>query len=120
MVDHREVTSVDEIEELANRALTHFELWRHNGRALSREELCRKLGCDDRTLRIAVRELRCEGYLIVADPGGGYRFAHKGGEVYGYTSSLKSRIQALREVTEAMEAAAQREFGPPGEQLSLL
>lgn len=110
----------DDIEDVANRALTYFELWRSHGRPLSREELCRALGCDDRILRKAVRKLRCEGYMIVADPEGGYRFAHDGGEVYGYTSSLKSRIQALREVTEAMEEAAQREFGPPGEQMRLL
>lgn len=110
-----------EINGLAGRALTYFELWRGHRVALSREDLCRRLGCDDRILREAVRELRCRGHLIVADPAtGGYRFAEEGQEAYQYIGSLTSRIQALREVVDAMKAQAEREFGPPGEQLRLL
>jgi len=114
------VGSIDGIQDIASQALRHLELWRGRRKALTRDELCRMIGCDDRNLRNALRELRVQGYLIVAEADGGYRFALEGGEVYGYTSSLKSRIQALREVAEAMEASAEREFGPPGEQLSLL
>jgi DNA-binding GntR family transcriptional regulator len=110
----------DELQALANAALQIFEEWRGSRRALSRKDLCHRLGCDDRILRQAVRELRCQGHLIVADPNGGYRFAQCGEEVFGYTSSLKSRIQALREVTEAMEAQARQRFGEPVEQLSLI
>jgi len=108
------------IQDIATRVLTHLELWRNTRRALTREELCNALDCDDRALRIALRELRCEGHLIVAEADGGYRFAQAGEEVYGFTATLKSRIKALREVTEAMEDAAQRQYGPPAEQLSLL
>ena len=106
-------------EALAERALPVFEQFRGSSVALSRESLCKRLDCQDRLLRDAVRELRCQGHLIVADEAGGYRFAKSGEEVYGYTASLKSRIQALREVTEAMEAAAQQKFGEPVEQLGL-
>jgi biotin operon repressor len=110
----------DRIQEIADRALEIFKEWRGSRCSLSREDLCHKLDCGDRELRIAVRELRCQGHLIVADPAGGYRFARCGEEVYGYTSSLKSRIQALREVTEAMESQARRRFGEPVEQLNLM
>ena len=105
--------------ELAGRALTVLELYRESSVALTRETLCGILGCDDRPLRRALRHLRCQGHLIVAEESGGYRFAKKGEEVYGYTSSLKSRIQALREVTESMEAAARQEFGLEQEALPL-
>lgn len=107
------------VRELGARALAIFKRYRGSSVALTREALCNALDCDDRVLREAIRWLRCEGYLIVAEPGGGYRFAREGEEVYGYTSSLKSRIQALREVTEAMEAAARQEFGPQQERLPL-
>jgi biotin operon repressor len=110
----------DHIQEIADRALVIFEEWRGSRRFLSRKDLCHKLDCGDRELRMAVRELRCHGHLIVADPTGGYRFARCGEEVYVYTASLKSRIQALREVTEAMENQARRRFGEPVEQLSLI
>lgn len=105
--------------ELAGRVLTIFKRYRESSVPLTREALCSMIGCGDRELRQAVRYLRCQGHLIVAEPSGGYRFAKKGDEVYGYTSSLKSRIQSLREVTEAMEAAARKEFGPKQEALPL-
>ena len=105
--------------ELAGRVLTVFNRYRDSSVALTRETLCGILGCEDRSLRRAIRHLRCVGHLIVADEAGGYRFAKKGDEVYGYTSTLKSRIQALRTVTESMEAAARKEFGPKQEALPL-
>lgn len=109
-----------EIQQLAMRALEIFRRWKGSGVALSRSDLCKKLNCNDRTLREAVRELRCQGYLIVADPAGGYRFARRGEEVYGYTGTLISRIKSLREVVDAMEDSAEREFGPKQEQLPLI
>jgi biotin operon repressor len=108
-----------DVNEVAEETLKTLETWKGYG-AISREDLCASIGCHDRVLRQAVRELRCNGHLIVADPEGGYRFARAGEEVYGFTSSLKSRIRALRQVTEAMERAAQREFGPRVEQVSFL
>lgn len=113
------MAGTDEIRELANRALQVFEQWKGSRQALSRRNLCKMLDCDDRVLREAVRELRVRGYLIVADPTGGYRFARHGEEVYEYVSTLTSRIRSLREVTEAMNEAAQRQFGPRREQLSM-
>ena len=113
------MAGVDEIQELADRALQVFKRWQGSRHALSREDLCQMFDCDDRVLREAVRELRIRGYLIVADKAGGYRFARHGQEVYGYTASLKSRIQALREVTTAMETAARQKFGEPVEQIPM-
>ena len=109
----------DDINELARRALAVFERWKGSRQALSRTNLCQMLDCDDRLLRMAVRELRVRGYLIVADPTGGYRFARHGNEVYEYVGTLTSRIRSLREVSEAMTAEAQRQFGPRREQLSM-
>lgn len=109
------------IQEVARDALRVFRRWKGSGVAISREDLCRKLDCNDRTLRQAVRELRCQGYLIVADPDtGGYRCARRGEEVYAYTGTLVSRIRSLREVVDAMEDSARREFGPKQEQMELL
>jgi len=109
----------DDTAALADRALPLFERYRGSGVALTRQSLCNVLNCHDRLLRDAVRELRCRGHLIVAVESGGYRFAQEPGEVYGYTASLKSRIQALREVTEAMEAAAEDAFGEPVTQMEM-
>jgi len=114
------MAGTDEVQELADRALEVFERWKGSRQALSRKNLCDMLDCNDRVLRDALRELRVRGYLIVADPAGGYRFARYGEEVYGYVSTLTSRIQSLREVCEAMTTAAQRKFGPRREQLNLL
>jgi hypothetical protein len=111
----------DHIQEIADRALVIFEEWRGSRRSLSREDLCHRLDCGDRELRMAVRELRCQGHLIVADSKqGGYRFARNGPEVYEYTGRLKSRISKLREVSEAMDEIALKRFGEPVEQLSLM
>jgi biotin operon repressor len=105
--------SDDYIQDLAHRALSLFRIWEESEQALSRETLCKQLGCGDRALRWAVRELRCQGYLIVAEPGGsGYRFAREREEVDAYTASLTSRIRALREVVDAMRSSAVQEFGP--------
>lgn len=101
------------IQGLADQALPIFERWRSSGTALSRESLRRRLNCGDRALRWAVRELRCRGHLIIAEPGGkGYRFAREREEVDAYTASLTSRIRALREVVDAMRDSAVQEFGP--------
>ena len=70
---------------------------------------------------MAVREFRCQGHLIVADSKlGGYRFGRNGPEVYEYTGRLKSRINKLREVSEAMDDVALKRFGEPVEQLSFM
>jgi len=110
----------DRILEVADKALEILEDWRGSSQALTRDSLCSRIGCSDRTLRAAIRELRIQGHLIVADnKQGGYRFARNGSEVYGYTGRLKSRIKKLREVADAMDAVAIKRFGEPVEQLSI-
>lgn len=105
---------------LAEKALDVFAKFRGSSVTLSRQYLCHELNCEDRQLRKAIRELRCEGWLIVADESGGYRFARSPEEVFGYTASLKSRIRALREVVDAMEGEARKVWGEPVQQLGLL
>lgn len=97
-------------KEIAPAVLDFLTLWRASGQAFSRRSLCSRLGCDDRALRLAIVELREHGHLIIAEETGGYRLAQSAGEVLEYTASLKSRIRALRQVVDAMEAAAAREF----------
>ena len=106
------------IEQIAERLLPIFREWRGTGVALSRDWLRQQVGCSDRVLRRAVTYLREEGELIIADPNGGYRLARSANEVIEYTSSLKSRIEALRTVVTAMESTATREFG--ASQMALL
>ena len=111
----------DRILEVADEALEILKEWRGSSQSLTRDALCSRIGCNDRTLRAAVRQLRVQGHLIVADnKRGGYRFARHGEEVYAYTGRLKSRIKKLREVAEAMDEVALEQFGPQQEQLSFL
>jgi biotin operon repressor len=103
----------DRVHEVMPEVLAALERWRGSSHVLSREELCGMVGCSDRVLRAAIVELRKTGHLIIADEGGGYRFARNAKDVYGYTMSLKARIQAMRTVIEKLEAVAMQEFGPP-------
>jgi hypothetical protein len=111
----------ERIEQIADQLLEILEEWRGSRQTLNREGLCTRIGCNDRQLREGARQLRIRGYLIIADnKQGGYRFARNGQEVYKYTGRLKSRIQKLRVVAEAMDAVALKRYGPPTEQLSFL
>jgi len=113
MVDRR-------IQEVMPVVLEELQRWQGSSHVLSRKDLCAMVECSDRTLRSAIVALRKSGYLIIADEQGGYRFARDAEDLYTYTTSLKTRIQAMRVVIELMEAAGIREFGAPGGQLELL
>jgi DNA-binding GntR family transcriptional regulator len=95
--------------------------WRGHKYVPSREDLSARCHVDDRVLRAAIAELRRQGYLIVADEEGGYRFATGWNDVERFLASMKSRIVALREVVTAMETRAAAEFGPApvAEQMAL-
>jgi len=97
-------------EELAPRLLRIFEAWRSSGRVLERADLAHQLACSDRILRVAVAVLRKDGHPIIAEGEGGYRFARSADEVLSFTGTLKSRIGELRQVVNALEAAAAREW----------
>lgn len=103
--------SPDRAAEAAPIVLQVFERWKGSSNTLSRQDLMGLTGLSDRVIRAAIGELRRQGYLIIADEGGGYRFARSAGEVLTYTASLKSRVDALREVVKAMETAAKDQFG---------
>jgi len=114
-----EATRVSQVDEVMPVVLDILERWRGSSMVMSRADMCARLRCTDRVLRAAVAELRKAGYLIVVDDGGGYRFARSVDDVVAFTSSLKKRIQSLREVVERMEAASLRQFGSPGGQMEL-
>jgi biotin operon repressor len=103
--------SPDRAAEAAPVVLEVFKRWRKSRNALSRQDLVGMTGLSDRLIRSAIAELRRQGYLIIADENGGYRFARSVDEVLAYTASLKSRVDALREVVTAMESAAEDQFG---------
>lgn len=79
-------------------------------RVIFSEELAKQVGTSDRIARAAVALLRERGELIVADAGGGYRLAQGYEDVLQFTASLKSRIEALRQVVTQMETAAREQF----------
>jgi len=112
----------DQIAAIAPLALHVLSNWRGKGYPLSRTDLAARCNCDDRTLRAAIAELRRQGYLIVADKDGGYRFASSWADVERFLSEMKSRITAIREIVESMERTAAQEFGPApvAEQMRLL
>jgi len=104
---------------VAPQALQLLEKFRDGEYVLSRTDIAGRLGVTDRVVRATMAELRKQGYLIVADAKGGYRFARSLEDVQRYTASLKSRVAALRAVIMQMEAAAQRVYGPDVEQVGL-
>lgn len=77
-----------------------------SARAMSRGELSELCGCSVREVRAALGDLRRDGVLVVADEQGGYRLATSTAEVEAYTARLKRRVQALREICDAMDQAA--------------
>jgi len=108
-----------QVREIADEALSILDEWRGSSQSLSRESLCARIGCDDRTLREALRLLRLDGYLVIAVPSGGYRFATCHEDVQGYLRQMKSRIKKQSAVVTVMEHRAKQEFGEPVEQLSM-
>jgi DNA-binding GntR family transcriptional regulator len=108
-----------QIREIADEALAILKEWRGSSQSLSRESLCARIDCDDRKLREALRLLRLDGYLVVAVPSGGYRFATCHQDVQTYLRQMKSRIKKQSAVVNVMERAARQEFGEPAEQLAM-
>lgn len=97
-------------EEIAPQALRILQEWQHSKTPLSRKMLAHRLRCSDRVLRAAMAVLRKQGHLVIAEDDGGYRLAGSADEVDAYVGTLRSRIGELRQVVNAMEAAAAREF----------
>lgn len=107
--------------DAAPAVLEYIQTAQAEGRVPSRDELVLRLQLSDRLIRQAVAELRNQGYLLVADEGGGYRFASSYADVMRYTASLKSRIESLRDVIRRMELEAHRRYpdGQDAEQLEM-
>ena len=68
----------------------------------SRYTLAGAIGISEREFRKAVRDLRNEGYLIIAGATGGYGLATKA-EARHYIKSLYSRAYDLLRTAKAME-----------------
>lgn len=68
----------------------------------SRYALAGAIGISEREFRKAVRDLRNEGYLIIAEATGGYRLAAKA-EAKHYIKSLYSRAYDLLRTAKTME-----------------
>ena len=94
--------------EIADRVLAEIRFY--NGRPVASQRIARELGENERLVRAAIAVLRERGELIIADPSGGYRFATSYDDLTQFTSSLKSRIEALRQIVSRMETAGRQAF----------
>lgn len=98
----------EQAKEIADQVLAEIRFY--NGKPVSSHQIAREIGANERLTRAAIAVLRERGELIIADPGGGYRFARSYEDLTQFTSSLKSRIEALRQIVSRMETAGRREF----------
>lgn len=92
--------------ELAPQVLAVLKEWQRSGQALSRYALAARFKTNERIIRQTMLELQLRGHGVIADADGGYRLARNAEEILAYTATLKSRIAALREKTDALDRVA--------------
>lgn len=103
-----------------HRAILHI-LQMHMGelRAISRDDLVSQVGLagirtTERQARLAIHQLRREGYLIcaMAGEGGGYYMAQTSEEYAQFRKrEYAAKISDMSETMSAMDNAARRQFG---------
>ena len=116
------------LEQAIHNLLRNFHVGR--GNAIGGDQLLKDLrpmgfkDLDPREMRACINQLRHKGDLICSTGGiyGGYWYAADNEEVYDFTSKeFKPRAMDLLEQAQAMEAAAERQYGrfSPEKQISL-
>lgn len=73
-------------------------------RPIRRAELARKVGVQDRIIRLAIEKLRHEGERILSGEKGGYYYAENEGQYRGWRNSILSRLTSMNKMIKAMDA----------------
>ena len=73
-------------------------------RPIRRAELARKVGVQDRIVRLAIEKLRHEGERILSGEKGGYYYAENEHQYRMWRSSITSRLLSMSSMIWAMDA----------------
>lgn len=69
---------------------------------ISRKTLARRIGTDDRTVRLVIEVLRHNGEFIVAHEKGGYYYAESEKKYRQWRDSIESRIKIMNDMLNDM------------------
>lgn len=82
--------------------------WRRYSTPIGRADLAKRTGRSDRSVRAAIEGLRRAGWLIVAEPRGGYRLATTREDQDRLLNQLRSRSISLYLTYRRLREAVQR------------
>lgn len=77
---------------------------------ISRKTLARRIGTDDRTVRLVIEVLRHNGECIVAHERGGYYYAESEKQYRQWRNSIESRIKRMNDMLKEMDKRWQHDL----------